>query len=40
MEDILTAIENQSPVVRKGNKKRMVNEFMRRKKTELSRIES
>jgi hypothetical protein len=40
MEDILNAIENQSPVVRKGNKRRIVNEFMRRKKTEIAKVET
>lgn len=38
MEDILNAIDNQSPVVKKGNKRRIVNEYMRKKKTEITRV--
>lgn len=40
MEDILSAVESQSPVVRKGNRKKIVNEFMRRKKTEMAKVET
>lgn len=37
MDDILNAIENQSPI-KKGNKKRVVNDFIKRKRGELAKI--
>ena len=37
MEDILNAVENQSPVVKKGRKK-IINDFMRRKRAEIIRL--
>jgi hypothetical protein len=37
MEDILTAVENQSPLIKKGRRK-ITNEFMRRKRAEIKRI--
>ena len=37
MEDILNAVENQSPVVIKG-KKKIFNDFMKRKRAEIIRI--
>ena len=37
MEDILNAVENQSPVVKKGRKK-VTNEFLRRKRAEIVKI--
>lgn len=39
MEDMLNAIENQSPIVKRGNKRKIVNDFLRRRKAEHSRIE-
>lgn len=38
MEDILNAIENQSPVVKKGNRRKITNEFLRRKRADQLRV--
>lgn len=40
MEDLICAVENQSTTVRKGNKRKLVNEAMRKKKAEMAKIES
>lgn len=41
MEDMLNAVENQSPVVKKGStRRRVTNDFMRRRKLEQSRIQA
>lgn len=40
MEDLLNAIENQSPIVKKGNRRKITNEFFRRRRAEHAKIES
>lgn len=39
MEDMLNAIENQSPIVKRGNKRKIVNDFLKRRRAEQTRIE-
>lgn len=36
---MLNAIENQSPIVKRGNKRKIVNDFLKRRRAEQTRIE-